>query len=534
MILYRIINEDEYNAIKAGKIDLLEKVPANESSASTSRVYEQDRQDNNNQYLYFFEDVAACENGWNGDYIVQVNIPEEKLEKGYGRYASLNSALSLYITMDEYRIKKEDFIPQEFILGIVPKDEIPKDWYETSDKYLEAMTSALNQVYLSLDFVNKKAIKLDASGLRGEAISHFNIPNELNGVCQKIYKALYSNSNDIKSYEYNPNDMYINSMALTTVQSMLQKISKSYSVEQIESLFEGNISKTRLFDILEILTIGEIEIFESCLHIADRNEIDLKFMVSSTLANADISEENYNSTRKDICAFFNEYGDIVRADEIVKQEAFNFIFLSGTRFNSSKLKLFRFQFIREIGDFFAHCPENATEAAKFFFEEQDEAQPNEYNSIRKKYIYGEIKCYETLYRSIEQYNSNKEENSIPFNSIIDLFKKLEEMEVNFGMFNREQKDFFKSSQILELLNKENQNPNFEQDIVDVLQQFNIISKGTSHIPRLKSLDEDKKTSTSVLGKQVMSEIIDVTYTDETERQEQIDIEKIKSKETEEK
>ena len=201
--------------------------------------------------------------------------------------------------------------------------------------------------------------------------------------------------------------------------------------------------------------------------------------------------------------------------------------------DSSELKLFRSQFIRKIGDFFAHCPENATEAAKFFFEEQDEAQTNEYNSIRKKNIYGEIKCYETLYRSIEQYNSNKEENSIPFNSIIELFKKLEEMEVNFGMFNREQKDFFKSSQILELLNKENQNPNFEQDIVDVLQQFNIISKGTSHIPRLKSLDEDKKTSISVLGKQVMSEIIDVTYADETERQEQIDIEKIKSKETEE-
>jgi len=521
MILYRIINEDEYNAIKARKINLLEKVPANKSSDSTSRVYEQDRQDNTNQYLYFFEDVAACENGWNGEYIVQVNIPEEKLEKGYGRYASLNSALSLFITMDEYRIKKEDFIPQEYILGIVPKDEIPKDWYATSDKYLKAMTSALNQVYLSLDFVNNTVIKLDASGLREDAISRFNVPNELNGVCQKIYKALYSNSNDIKSYEYNPNDMYIESLALTTVQSMLQKMSKSYSVEQIESLFEGDISKKRLFDILEIMTFGELEIFENGLHIADRNEIDLKFMVSSALAKADISEEDYDSTRKDICAFFNEYGDIVRADEIVKQEAFNFIFFSGTRFNSSEMKFSRSYFIREIGDFFARYPENATESAKIFFEEQDESQSNEYN---KKNIYNEIQCYGSLYRNIEQYNANKEENGIPYNSIIELFKKLEEMKVNFGMFNSEQKDFFKSSQILELLNKKNQNPNFELDIVDVLQQFNIISNGTSHMPQL----------TSVLGKQTMSEITDVTYTDETERQEQIDIEEIKSKQTEEK
>lgn len=230
--------------------------------------------------------------------------------------------------MDEYRIKKEDFIPQEYILGIVPKDEIPKDWYATSDKYLKAMTSPLNKVYLSLDFVNNTVIKLDASGLREDAISHFNVPNELNGVCQKIYKALYSNSNDIKSYEYNPNDMYIESLAPTTVQSMLQKMSKSYSVEQIESLFEGDISKKRLFDILEIMTFGELEIFENGLHIADRNEIDLKFMVSSALTKADISEEDYDSTRKDICVFFNEYGDIVRADEIVKQEAFNFIFLA--------------------------------------------------------------------------------------------------------------------------------------------------------------------------------------------------------------
>lgn len=533
MILYRIINEDEYNAIKAGKINLLEKVPTNKSLASTSRVYEQDRPDNTNQYLYFFEDVAACENGWNGEYIVQVNIPEEKLEKGYGRYASLNSALSLFITMDEYRIKKEDFIPQEYILGIVPKDEIPKEWYATSDKYLKAMTSALNQVYLSLDFVNNTVTKLDASGLRGDAISRFNIPNELNGVCQKIYKALYSNLNDIKSYEYNPNDMYIASLAPTTIQAMLQKISKSYSVEQIESLFKGDISKKRIFDILEIMIFGELEIFEKGLHIADRDEIDLKFMVSSTLAEADISEEDYNSIRNDICYFFNEYGDIVRADEIVKQEAFNFIFLSGTRFNSSKIKFFRSDFIREIGDFFARYPENATEAAKFFFEEQEESQSNEYNNMRKKYIHNEIQCYGAVYKNIEKYNSNKEENGISYNSIIELFKKLEEMKVNFGMFNSEQKDFFKSSLILELLNQKNQNPNFEQDITDVLQQFNIISNGTSHIPNSKSVVG--KISTSELGKQTMSVIItNVKYTDETEQQQRRDIEKCKGKDPEEK
>ncbi len=50
----------------------------------------------------------------------------------------------------------------------------------------------------------------------------------------------------------------------------------------------------------------------------------------------------------------------------------------------------------------------------------------------------------------------------------------------------------------------------------------------------RSFAVDKKISTNMLGKQVMGEMNDVTYTDETEKQEQIDIGHMQNRETQEK
>lgn len=487
MILYRIIDEEEYNSIKNGTLNLLEKIPANRFLGDINRVYESDNEENNNQYLYFFEDVSACENGWNGKYIIQVDIPEEILEKGYGRYASISSCFSRYITMDEYRIKKEDFIPAKHLLGIADKEEIPEEWYATSEKYREAIVAATSQVYFALNYYSDKIEKVDASGLRGEALKDFIVPEELNGIITKVNETLYKsieNLDEIRTYEYDPNNRSAVSHGRSTIQAILQKMSKIYSPKQISSLFDGNISRKRVFDIFNIMETSEIQEFEKGIEIGDYNRnFDLKFMVASILAKSDTSKEDYEATRDNICAFFDEYGDIRLADDDVKQAALEFIFLDGTKFDSFEWQYNRYDFIQSISDFFAHCPKNAKDSATYLFGEENTSQASTPNKHFRRSIDDKVKCFECVYKNIEEYNSNNKENNISINSIIDLFKRLDKIGIELNLYNKKVREFLKSGQILELLTQSKDNPDYDKHLLTIFEQLDAIPKETSARPK---------------------------------------------------
>lgn len=478
MILYRIINEEEYSAIKNGTINLLEKVPANRFFGDINRVYESDGKENNNQYLYFFEDVRACVNGWNGKYIIQVDIPEEELEKGYGRYASINTLFSRYITMDEYRIKKEEFISEKHILGIVDVDKIPKDWYATSEKYIKAIVSASEQVYFALDFGGQEIERLDASGLRGEALSNFSIPDELKETATKISQTLYrsiENLDEIRTYEYNPTNRWSECRAYSTVESILKRMSQIYGIEQILSLFEGNISKERIFDIFGILEIGAICTYDKDYYVvSDRRSSDVKFKVASILAKSDISEENYNLTRENILRLFREDGSLVYVDDENKKEVLDFIFLDGNEFDVFRNGYQRCSFIQGIGDFFANCPKNAKEAAQYLFIGEKTGKLGDFDKNYEGYDCEKVGCYEYVYKNIEKYNSENKENKISFSSIIDLFKELDKIGVKFARHNKKQKEFFQSSQIIELLTQSKENPNYKQNLLNIFEELGAI------------------------------------------------------------
>jgi len=478
MILYRIINEEEYNAIKNGTINLLEKTPANRFLGEINRVYESDGKENDNQYLYFFEDVRACENGWNGRYIIQVDIPEEELEKGYGRYASINSLFSRYITMDEYRIKKEDFTPESYILGIVDKDKIPEEWYATSEKHIEATAIAMEQVYLSLNFVRNNFERVDASGLRGDVLSNFSIPEELKEISTKINQTLYKsveNLDEIRTCEYDPTDRYSASVAFNTVQSILKRMSKVYSIEQILNLFEGDISKKRIFDIFSIMEIGAIATYDKDYYVVRNSRChDVKLMVASILAKSDISEENYNSIRDDILNLFSEHEELLYSNDETKKEALEFIFLEGNELGSFRDKYERGEFIKEIGNFFAHYPENVKNAAQYLFIGENTTQTSDSNNNYRRNNDEKIKYYEYINKNIEEYNSNNKEKNIDFSLIIDLFKELDKIGVEFKKYNKKQKEFFKSNQIIELLTQSKDDPNYEQNLLEIFQELGAI------------------------------------------------------------
>lgn len=428
--------------------------------------------------MYFFEDVRACVNGWNGKYIIQVDIPEEELEKGYGRYASINTLFSRYITMDEYRIKKEEFISEKHILGIVDVDKIPEDWYATSEKYREATVSAMEQVYLALNFGGQEIERLDASGLRGEALSNFSIPDELKETATKINQTLYTsieNLDEIRTYEYNPTNRWSEGRAYSTVESILKRMSQIYEIEQILSLFEGNISRERIFDTFGILEIGAICTYEKDYYI-ERNsrKSDLNVKVASILAKSDISEEKYSLTKRNILSLFRENGKLLYAENETKKEVLDFIFLDGNEFDAPKSEYQRHDMIQKIGEFFANCPENAKQAANYLFIDEDTGRIGNFNENYRGYNFEKVGCYEYVYKNIEKYNSENKENKISFSSIIDLFKELDKIGVKFARHNKKQKEFFQSSQIIELLTQSKENPNYKQNLLNIFEELGAI------------------------------------------------------------
>jgi len=146
MKLYRIISSTEYEKIKNG-----EQIHGSvRDETGSNKLYENNTIDNKEEYLYFFPHKSYTQ-AWHGEHIVEVEIPDNLLENGFGNYAGANSNLGSKCILDEYRIKAKDF-SLEFILEIIDEKEMELEENEFDNRQLESFGKVAFGNYSRIDY----------------------------------------------------------------------------------------------------------------------------------------------------------------------------------------------------------------------------------------------------------------------------------------------------------------------------------------------------------------------------------------------
>lgn len=265
MILYRIIDKNEYEACQNGTYDKLQKQPANIDYKDTNRMYENDSSDNNTQYIYFFPYYEACES-WNGEYIMKVDIPDDLLEHGIGSYANPVSSVASFMVLDEYRIKKEEFNPNKYVIEFHKADhEHAKEWGESEEFQLRVREALSKTIPLISGFTDL----LDYSGIPSMDVS---VPQELQETLDKINKILVENLkkkehvrtqrvtiSNLKDESYER--FFANNPNIPS--NALKYLLNDYSLEQIIQLFNDVKIPEQISETLGILETGYVSLYES-------------------------------------------------------------------------------------------------------------------------------------------------------------------------------------------------------------------------------------------------------------------------------
>lgn len=261
MILYRIIDKSEYEACQNGTYDKLQKKQASSDYEYTNRMYESDSSNNCFQYIYFFPYYEACD-GWNGEYIMKVDIPEELLEHGIGSYANPISNMASFMVLDEYRIKKEDFDPSKYIIEFHKADEEhEKEWGE-SEEFRQRVSEAFSKV---IPLMPGFSDRLDYSGIPSMNVS---VPEELQKTLDRINKVLAENLEKkenirtqiitISDMKDNPDD-YEKAVRYRIPANILKVLYDRYSSEQINQLFNNVETPEQIDEAYEVLLTGFVK-----------------------------------------------------------------------------------------------------------------------------------------------------------------------------------------------------------------------------------------------------------------------------------
>lgn len=263
MILYRCIDKKEYEACLNGTYENLEKKVANIDYKSTNRIYKEDSKDNELQYVYFFPYYEPCER-FNGEYIIRADIPEELLEHGIGSYANPISGGASFVILDEYRIKKEEFKPDEYIKEFHKiNDEHEINWKVNEEYYKRVLEDSKKEIPL---IPNGHVDMLDYSG-----VPHFDVTveDELQPALERINYILKTNikdKTDIKTKIITISDLK-NERRFFEINNIpanfLKKCAKEYSVQEINQLFANIETPEQITETSRILFSGYIELNES-------------------------------------------------------------------------------------------------------------------------------------------------------------------------------------------------------------------------------------------------------------------------------
>jgi len=259
MILYRIISEEEYKGYQDGSKSL--ENGEKKSWDMANKIYENET-DSNIDYIYFFPYYEACLH-WEGKYVIKVDIPDELIEKGIGTYAhpygaSLNTA---FVLLDEYRIKRQDFDPQKYIVETILTEELEEgevgNKWEKSEEYNKRLSEALSK---QTPLFNGHI--LDYSGIPEP--DEFKVPDEAKEITEIIKRKLNEQIEEkpliarptIQDKKQNERryGMYIENAPGYFVREIVQK----YGIEEISTLFNEEQKMETIKAIVDVLRFGYI------------------------------------------------------------------------------------------------------------------------------------------------------------------------------------------------------------------------------------------------------------------------------------
>jgi hypothetical protein len=201
MTFYRGISWQEFELYKLGEKS------CNENWNGAKHIFE----DTNEKYIYFFDNHEACYYNWHGDYILKIEIPDNKkdlIEKSLGDYSHPNAQDTLML--EEYRMRTKDFdvsYVKDYVVFLNYSEEVyKKGWAQSSywDKLeTQTVTKDVNENIYGLLNIEEKSPEIK------DKISKL----ELCDFCDLIYENQYINQN----IEYFIPDKFIEPYSLSEI-----------------------------------------------------------------------------------------------------------------------------------------------------------------------------------------------------------------------------------------------------------------------------------------------------------------------------
>ena len=262
MILYRIVNKDEHNAIKNASYEELNELLSKDGIGK--------EEGENDKYIYFFPYYEVCSN-YDGEYVIKVEIDDTLLEREKVKYLNPVKKLSKYVILDEYRIKKEKFDGKNNIVDVCKKSQAYSKW-EANYDYLIRVNEAMDKITPTLnefEYDGKKINKIDYSGLINT--NYFKVNDDVKDVLEVINEKLDSKINlkDENNVFYFDDECLKNSQdsekngdlvyILNNLPSYrLEKIVQKYGSDNVKKLFTENMTKEQIRECMDMLENGNM------------------------------------------------------------------------------------------------------------------------------------------------------------------------------------------------------------------------------------------------------------------------------------